>query len=66
MGCGSATPKQIIGNNQLGERVDTNNDWIQSRTGISQRRVIGTNESLIDLASKNIFLIVHLYLKSSF
>ena len=52
VGCGSATPKQIIGNDQLGQRVDTNNDWIQSRTGISQRRVIGTNESLIDLASE--------------
>ncbi len=52
VGCGSATPKQIIGNDQLGQRVDTNNDWIQSRTGISQRRVIGTSESLIELASE--------------
>ncbi len=52
VGCGSATPKQIIGNDQLGQRVDTNNDWIQSRTGISQRRVVGENESLIELASE--------------
>ena len=51
MGCGSATPQKIINNDQLGQRVDTNNEWIQSRTGISERRVIGDNESLIDLAT---------------
>ncbi len=51
MGCGSATPQQIINNDQLGQRVDTSDDWIQSRTGIGERRVIGENESLIDLAT---------------
>ena len=51
VGCGSATPKKIIDNDQLGQRVDTSDDWIKSRTGIRQRRVIGENESLIDLAT---------------
>ena len=51
MGCGSATPQKIISNDQLGQRVDTNDEWIKSRTGIRERRVIGANESLIDLAS---------------
>ena len=50
MGCGSATPQKIISNDQLSQRVDTNDEWIQSRTGIGERRVIGDNESLIDLA----------------
>ena len=51
MGCGSATPQKIISNDQLGQRVDTNDEWIQSRTGIRERRIIGENESLIDLAT---------------
>ncbi len=51
MGCGSATPQQIIHNDELSQRVETNDEWIRTRTGIRQRRVIGENESLIDLAS---------------
>jgi len=51
VGCGSAVPQQIINNDQLGQRVDTNDEWIKSRTGIGERRVIGDNQSLIDLAS---------------
>ena len=54
MGCGSATPQEIINNDQLGQRVDTSDEWIKSRTGIRERRVIGENESLIDLATKAI------------
>ncbi len=52
MGCGSATPQKIINNDQLGQRVDTTDEWIKTRTGIRERRVIGENESLIDLATK--------------
>lgn len=51
MGCGSATPQKIINNDQLGHRVDTSDEWIKTRTGIRERRVIGANESLIDLAT---------------
>ena len=51
VGCGSATPQKIINNDQLGQRVETNDEWIKSRTGIRERRVIGENESLIDLAT---------------
>ncbi len=55
MGSGSATPQKIINNDQLGQRVDTNDEWIKSRTGIRERRVIGENESLIDLATDAAF-----------
>ena len=51
MGCGSSMPQKIINNDQLGQRVDTNDEWIKSRTGIRERRVIGDNESLNDLAT---------------
>ena len=51
VGSGSATPQKVIVNDQLGQRVETNDEWIKSRTGIHKRRVIGKNESLIDLAT---------------
>ncbi|MEC7249407.1 MAG: beta-ketoacyl-ACP synthase III [Cyanobacteriota bacterium] len=50
-GCGSATPSRSISNADLGQRVDTSDSWIRSRTGITARRVIGPSESLIDLCA---------------
>jgi len=48
-GCGSATPSRAISNIELGERVETSDDWIRSRTGIGARRVVGELESLGEL-----------------
>ena len=52
VGCGSAVPAASITNQQLSERVDTNDDWIRTRTGIRARRVAGPDESLTCLASR--------------
>lgn len=49
-GCGSATPTRSISNDELGKRVDTNDAWIRSRTGIAARRVVGADESLAELS----------------
>ena len=49
-GCGSATPSRSISNQDLGERVDTSDEWIRTRTGIGARRVVGADESLSDLS----------------
>ena len=46
VGSGSATPSQKLTNDQLGLRVETNDSWIQSRTGISERRVSSPAEKL--------------------
>ena len=51
-GCGSATPSRAISNAELGERVETSDDWIRSRTGIGARRVVGSEESLGDLSGR--------------
>ena len=48
-GSGSATPQRSISNTELGQRVETSDDWIRSRTGIAARRVIGADESLGEL-----------------
>jgi 3-oxoacyl-[acyl-carrier-protein] synthase-3 len=52
VGCGSATPAASVSNAQLSERVDTNDDWIRSRTGIGARRVCGPDEPLTVLAAR--------------
>ncbi len=42
-------PSQSISNEQLSLRVETSDSWIQSRTGIASRRVIGKSETLTSL-----------------
>ena len=49
VGSGSATPEQIITNDQLASFVDTNDAWIKTRTGIKERRILGPGESLSEL-----------------
>jgi 3-oxoacyl-[acyl-carrier-protein] synthase III len=52
VGCGSAVPAASVSNEALSQRVDTNDDWIRSRTGIAARRIAGPQESLTTLASR--------------
>jgi 3-oxoacyl-[acyl-carrier-protein] synthase-3 len=47
---GSARGEQTIHNDQLGLRVDTNDEWIRSRTGIRERCICGPQQSLADLS----------------
>ena len=51
-GCGSATPKQIMTNEDLSYLVDTSDEWIYSRTGIKERRLATNNLSLCDLSAE--------------
>lgn len=39
LGTGSCLPEQILDNNYLSTLVDTNDEWIQERTGIRSRRI---------------------------
>ena len=52
VGSGSAVPAASITNTKLGGRVDTNDEWIRTRTGIGARRVAGPEESLTTLATR--------------
>jgi 3-oxoacyl-[acyl-carrier-protein] synthase III len=47
---GSALPEKALSNTELAELVDTNDEWIKSRTGISSRHVC-TDETISDLAA---------------
>jgi 3-oxoacyl-[acyl-carrier-protein] synthase III len=52
VGSGSATPTQILSNSQLSDVVDTSDEWIATRTGIRQRRLLDPQTSLVDLAAQ--------------
>lgn len=49
---GSAIPDVRINNEHLSKVVETSNEWIITRTGIEERRILtGPHKSIIDLAS---------------
>ncbi len=50
-GWGIATPERILTNDELAEFVDTNDEWIVSRTGIEQRFIAAPGETTASLAS---------------
>jgi 3-oxoacyl-[acyl-carrier-protein] synthase III len=49
-GLGSWVPPRIVRNEDLSERLRTSDEWIRSRTGIRQRRVVDPGTSTTDLA----------------
>ncbi len=51
IGTGSAHPSLAVTNKMLENFLDTSDEWIRSRTGIAERRVI-TSEKLEDLAAE--------------
>ncbi len=55
LGTGSALPKKVVTNDDLAAFLDTNDEWISTRTGIRQRRVLTdeTLQSLAEQAGKN-------------
>ena len=50
LGVGSYAPPQVVTNDELAARLDTSDDWIQSRTGIRARRVAAPDTATSDLA----------------
>lgn len=52
LGCGGYLPAQVVTNNDLVARgIDTTDEWIVQRTGISQRHVAAKDEFTSDLAT---------------
>jgi len=50
VGIGSHAPKRVLTNHDLEKIVETNDEWITSRSGIKERRIAGEDESTSDLA----------------
>ncbi len=51
VGTGSFAPKRVVPNSYFEKIVDTTNEWITTRTGIKERRMIMPGEALSDLAT---------------
>ncbi len=50
VGCGAYVPPTVVTNEDLSRIVDTNDEWIRRRTGIRTRRVLGKDETILDMA----------------
>lgn len=55
MATGSCVPDQVVTNDRLAQVVETNDEWIRSRTGIRERRIavdMGTSAMAIEAARR--------------
>ena len=50
LGCGAYLPDKILSNSDLSKMVDTSNDWIVERTGITKRHIASKDQLTSDLA----------------
>lgn len=50
LGLGHAVPETVLTNADMERMVDTNDEWIVSRTGIKERRVAGPGETCVTLS----------------
>src|SRR5260370_22081103 len=51
IGTGSYLPERILTNHDLEKIVETNDEWIRTRTGIAERRIAAKEESTSDMAT---------------
>jgi len=51
-GCGGYVPAQVLSNEKISQIVDTSDEWIQTRTGISNRRIAEIDENVSDMGFK--------------
>ena len=50
-GWGHCLPDRIVTNKDLESRLDTTDEWIKTRTGISERRIAGPDETTSTLGT---------------
>ena len=43
-GIGSYTPSRVLTNDEISQFVDTSDEWIRSRSGISERHIAAEDE----------------------
>jgi 3-oxoacyl-[acyl-carrier-protein] synthase III len=51
-GTGSCVPTRVVKNTEFAATLDTSDEWIRSRTGISERRIAGPGETSATLATE--------------
>lgn len=51
-GTGSCVPDKVVKNDDLAAIVDTSDEWIRSRTGIEERRIMSEEDSLLAMGTQ--------------
>ncbi len=49
-GCGSYLPERVVTNDMLAKEVETSDEWIRTRTGITQRHLAADTQTTSDMA----------------
>jgi 3-oxoacyl-[acyl-carrier-protein] synthase III len=52
LGLGSSQPDNVVTNDDLAQRIDTNDEWIRDRVGIESRRIAEQGTLLVDMATE--------------
>jgi len=52
IGTGSYLPKKVVSNEDLAKRIETSDEWIKSRVGISSRHMAGSDETTAFMATQ--------------
>jgi 3-oxoacyl-[acyl-carrier-protein] synthase III len=52
LGMGSSQPDNVVTNDDLAQRMDTNDQWIRDRVGIESRRIAEADQRLVDMAAE--------------
>jgi 3-oxoacyl-[acyl-carrier-protein] synthase-3 len=52
LGIGGYRPRRLVTNDELAQVMDTNDEWIQSRVGIAERRWADPDETVVDMAEQ--------------
>ena len=53
-GAGKYLPKKVLTNHALEKLVETSDEWIQSRTGIRERRIVQNGEATAEMSTNAI------------
>lgn len=49
---GGYQPSNVVTNDDLTEKIDTDDAWIRSRVGVAERRIADPDETVVDMASQ--------------
>jgi 3-oxoacyl-[acyl-carrier-protein] synthase III len=52
VGLGTYLPERVLSNQDLERLVDTSDEWIVTRTGIRERRMVAEGEAVVDLVER--------------
>lgn len=59
IGCGHYLPAKVLTNDDLSKMVETNDEWISTRTGIRSRHIVAEGELTSDMAIKAVEMAMH-------